>query len=99
MRLSFNGTELYFDVEGTGLVPDGPVLRERQTMLVLHGGPGYEHAYFKPVPSALVDAAQIVCLYQRGQGLSARVPVESCTVEQMADEAVRQMLSTPGSRA
>ena len=85
MRLSVNDTELYFDVEGAALVPDGPALRERPAMLVLHGGPGYDHAYFKPSPSALIDAAQIVYLDQRGQGRSARVPVESCTVEQMAD--------------
>ena len=87
MRLSVNDTELYFDVEGAALVPDGPAMRERPTVLVLHGGPGYDHAYFKPAPPALIDAAQIVYLDQRGQGRSARVPVESCTVEQMADDA------------
>jgi len=87
VRLSVNDTELYFDVERAALVPDGPALRERPTMLVLHGGPGYDHAYFKPSPPALVDAAQIVYLDQRGQGRSARVPVESCTVDQMADDA------------
>jgi proline iminopeptidase len=34
-----------------------------------------------------IDAAQIVYLDQHGQGRSARVPVESCTIEQMADDA------------
>jgi proline iminopeptidase len=87
MRLAVNDTELYFDVEGAALVPDGPALRERPVVLALHGGPGFDHAYFKPSLSALVDAAQIVYLDQRGQGRSARVPVESCTIEQMADDA------------
>ena len=87
MRLSVNDTELYFDVEGAALVADGPALRERPVVLALHGGPGFDHAYFKPSFSALTDVAQVVYLDQRGQGRSGRVPVESCTVEQMADDA------------
>jgi proline iminopeptidase len=87
MRLTVNGTELYLDVEGAGLVPDGPVMRERPTVLLLHGGPGFDHAYFKPALSALADTAQLVYLDQRGQGRSGRPPVETCTLEQMADDA------------
>ncbi len=77
---------MYFDVEGAGLVPDGPAMRERPTILALHGGPGFDHAYFKPALSALTDTAQIVYLDQRGQGRSGRSALESCTVEQMADD-------------
>jgi proline iminopeptidase len=87
MRLSVNDTELYFDVDGASLVPDGPTMRENPVVLLLHGGPGFDHAYFKPSPSALTGAAQLVYLDQRGQGRSARLPVESCTIEQMADDA------------
>lgn len=43
MRLSVNETELYFDVEGAALVPDGSVMRERPSLLLLHGGPGFDH--------------------------------------------------------
>lgn len=87
MRLCVNGTELYFDVEGAALVPDGSAMRERPAVLLLHGGPGFDHAYFKPSPAALIDAAQLVYLDQRGQGRSGRVPVESYSIEQMADDA------------
>jgi proline iminopeptidase len=87
MRLSVNDTELYFDVEGAALVADGPAVRERPVVLALHGGPGFDHAYFKPSLSALTDVAQIVYLDQRGQGRSGRAPLESCTTEQMADDA------------
>jgi proline iminopeptidase len=87
MRLSVNDTELYFDVDGASLVPDGPTMRENPVVLLLHGGPGFDHAYFKPSPSALTEASQLVYLDQRGQGRSARSPVESCTIEQMADDA------------
>jgi proline iminopeptidase len=88
MYLNVNDITLYFDVEGAGLVPDGQAMRERPTILVLHGGPGFDHAYFKPFLSALADTAQIVYLDQRGQGRSGRPAVETCTIEQMADDAV-----------
>lgn len=86
MRITVNDTTLYFDVEGAGLVPDGQTLRERPTLLALHGGPGFDHAYFKPALSTLADTAQIVYLDLRGQGRSDRPPIETCTLEQMADD-------------
>jgi proline iminopeptidase len=86
MRLPINGTELYFDVEGAGLVPDGPEMRERPVILALHGGPGFDHAYFKPWLSPLADFAQVVYLDLRCQGRSGRPAIETCTLEQMADD-------------
>lgn len=51
---------LFVDVEGASLVPDGPALRVKPTLILLHGGPGYDHSGFKPAFSALADVAQIV---------------------------------------
>ena len=48
MFVQVNGVRLYFDVEGAGLVPDGAGLREKPTLVLLHGGPGFDHALFKP---------------------------------------------------
>ena len=39
MHVRVNGVRLFFDVEGAKLVPDGPAMREKPTLL-LHGGPG-----------------------------------------------------------
>ncbi|MFQ3622230.1 MAG: alpha/beta fold hydrolase [Acetobacteraceae bacterium] len=72
MYARLRGTTLFFDVEGAGLVPDGPRMRERPAALVVHGGPGSDHSGFKPTFSALADAMQLVYLDQRGQGRSAR---------------------------
>ena len=55
-----DGVRLWFDVEGAGLVPDGEVMRERPTLLLLHGGPGMDHSSFKPAFSQLADVCQIV---------------------------------------
>jgi proline iminopeptidase len=86
MYITVNDATLYFDVEGAGLVPDGQTMHERPTILALHGGPGFDHAYFKPSLSALTDTAQVIYLDLRGQGRSNRPPLETCTLEQMADD-------------
>ena len=48
MRVSVGDCRLYVDVDGLGLVPDGPTMRERPTVVVLHGGPGADHTGLKP---------------------------------------------------
>ena len=73
MQVTVNGTRLWFDVDGAVLVPDGAVMRERPTILLLHGGPGsYDHSYFKPDFAALTNHAQVVYLDLRDHGRSAR---------------------------
>ena len=34
------GVRLFVDIEGAGLVPDGASMREKPTLLLLHGGTG-----------------------------------------------------------
>lgn len=87
MYITINETTLYFDVEGSGLVSDGPTMCERPTLLLLHGGPGHDHVYFKPALSALSDTAQLIYLDLRGQGRSGRPPLDTCIIVQMADDA------------
>ncbi len=74
MHVSVNGVRLFFDVEGTKLVPDGPVMREKPTLLMLHGGPGSVHSIYRPAYAALADIAQIVYLDHRGNGRSGDGP-------------------------
>jgi pimeloyl-ACP methyl ester carboxylesterase len=80
---------LFVDIEGPALVPDGPLLRERPTLLLLHGGPGYDHSAFKPAFSQLTDVAQIVYYDHRGHGRSDRRPPEEWTLDTFADDVVR----------
>ena len=74
MFITVNSAKLYFDVEGAGLVPDGPRMREKPTLLLLHGGPGFDHSMYKPAFSHLADTAQIVYLDHRGNGRSEGAP-------------------------
>lgn len=86
MRVLVNGVRLYFDVEGAALVPDGPAMRQKPTVLLLHGGPGFDHTSYKPAYSALTDIAQLVYLDHRGNGRSEDGPQELWTLAQWGDD-------------
>jgi proline iminopeptidase len=86
MHVRVNGTRLFFDVEGAGLVPDGAAMRERPTVLLLHGGPGFDHSIYKPSFSALADVAQLVYYDHRGQGRSDKSDPSHWNLVQWADD-------------
>ena len=86
MRIEVNGVRLFFDVEGAKLVPDGPRMREKPTLVLLHGGPGMDGAYWRPWATAFSDICQIVYLDQRGAGRSEPGPPELWTFEQWGDD-------------
>jgi pimeloyl-ACP methyl ester carboxylesterase len=88
MKVLVNGVRLFFDVEGAVLRPDGEVMREKPTLLLLHGGPGADHSHYKPAFSALTDVAQVVYLDHRGNGRSDRASEETWSLAQWADDVV-----------
>ena len=88
MRVSVGDCRLYVDVEGLGLVPDGSAMRERPTLVLLHGGPGADHTAFKPGFGALADVAQIVYYAHRGQGRSDRSTPDRWNLDRWADDLV-----------
>jgi proline iminopeptidase len=86
MRVAVNGTDLYVDVEGPQLAVHEGGLVERPTVVALHGGPGFDQGYLRPGLRTLSSDAQLVFVDLRGQGRSGRPPVDTCTLEQMADD-------------
>ena len=86
MRVLVNGVRLYFDVEGVGLVPDGAAMRAKPTLILLHGGPGFDHTIYKPTFAALADIMQVVYLDQRGNGRSDRDAHENWNLAQWGDD-------------
>ena len=86
MRVRVRDTELFFDVEGAKLVPDGPRMREQPTLILLHGGPGFDHSTFKPTFSALREDAQLVYLDHRGNGRSERETPQRWTLADWAED-------------
>jgi len=65
-----DGTRIFFETIGRKLVPDGPTMRERPTLLILHGGPGFDHTGLATIFEPLADVAQLILLDHRGQGRS-----------------------------
>ena len=86
MHVLVNGVRLFFDVEGGKLVPDGAAMREKPTLLMLHGGPGADHSIYKPAYSALADVAQVIYLDHRGNGRSEDGPHEKWTLAQWGED-------------
>jgi pimeloyl-ACP methyl ester carboxylesterase len=86
MFVEVNGARLFFDVEGAGLVPDGPRMRAKPTLLLLHGGPGFDHSLYKPAFSALADLVQIIYLDHRGNGRSSGDDPNTWNLAQWGDD-------------
>ena len=90
MRIEIEpGVRLFVDIEGAGLVPDGPRWRSKPSLLLIHGGPGFDHSAFKPFFSGLSDLAQIVYFDLRGHGRSDPRPSAEWTLDTFADDLVR----------
>ena len=88
MRVLVNGIHLFFDVEGAGLVPHGPTMKEKPVMLLLHGGPGADHSLFKPSFGQLSDLVQLVYLDHPGCGRSEYGSVSSWNLAQWGDDVL-----------
>jgi pimeloyl-ACP methyl ester carboxylesterase len=86
MRIKIGDSWLFFDVEGAKLRPDGARMKEVPTLLLLHGGPGFDHSSYKPTMSALADTAQVVYLDHRDQGRSDRVAPARWRLSNWADD-------------
>ncbi len=96
MHVQVNGTRLWFDVESPALVPGGREMRERPTVVLVHGGPGsYDHSYFKPDFARLATSAQVIYLDLRGHGRSAWGDPTEWSFEVCADD-VRAFCDTLG---
>lgn len=86
MRVQVGNVWLFFDVEGAKFRADGKVMREVPTLLMLHGGPGFDHSVFKPDFSSLTDIAQVVYLDHRGNGRSDRDTPQRLNLDQWGDD-------------
>jgi pimeloyl-ACP methyl ester carboxylesterase len=96
MQIDVNGTQLWFDMDGPALVPNESEMRQRPTVVLVHGGPGvYDHSYFKPDFARLAGHAQVVYLDLRGHGRSEWGDAAAWSFEACADD-VRAFCDTLG---
>ena len=71
-----NDTELFYTRIGSGT-----------PFLVMHGGLGFDHSYFRPELDLLGESIELIYYDHRGNGRSGRPPISSITFEQLADDA------------
>lgn len=86
MLIDVNGVRLFVDVANFGLVPDDGGMREKPTLLMLHGGPGFDHVGFKEAFASLSDVAQVIFYDHRGNGRSEGDDPASWNLTQWADD-------------
>ena len=70
MRIEVNGARLFFDVVGPQLQPTADGMAERPSLIVMHGGPGFDHASMRPWFDRFADTHQVIYLDHRGNGRS-----------------------------
>ena len=86
MFVDLSGQRIFFDVIGSKLVADGPKMREKPTLLVMHGGPGFDHSGLRGDFDGLVDLAQVVYIDHRGNGRSVPSDPQSWTLQHWGDD-------------
>jgi proline iminopeptidase len=87
VKVAVRGVDLFFDVDGAKVTPDGPWMRDRPTVVLLHTGPGADHSLYKEhIGPALTDIAQVVYLDLRGAGRSDWSSAEHWTIDTWVDD-------------
>jgi proline iminopeptidase len=86
MFVSLGGQRIFFDVVGAILAPDGPVMRERPTLIVMHGGPGFDHSGLRGAFDTFADIAQVLYIDHRGNGRSVPSDPATWTLAQWGDD-------------
>jgi pimeloyl-ACP methyl ester carboxylesterase len=74
MFINIKGTRIFFDTVGSELRPVGGDMVERPSLVVLHGGPGYDHSLMRPYFDRFSDAYQVIYIDHRGNGRSEGSP-------------------------
>jgi pimeloyl-ACP methyl ester carboxylesterase len=89
VKVAVNGVELFFDVEGAKVRPDGPWMRDHPTALLLPTGPGLDHSLYKEhLGPSLAEFAQVVYLDLRGSGRSDWSSAEHWTIETWTSDVI-----------
>ena len=85
MFIELETARIFFDVVGTHLDVMPEAMHARPTLLVLHGGPGYDHTTLRPYFDRFADTHQVVYLDHRGCGRSTG-EVGTWHLDQWADD-------------
>lgn len=88
MFLDVGGARIFFDTVGSKLAVDGEHMVERPTLIVMHGGPGFDHSSMRPYFDRFADSHQVVYIDHRGNGRSTGA-AEGWSLVQWGDDVRR----------
>jgi pimeloyl-ACP methyl ester carboxylesterase len=74
MFVTVNGARIFFDTVGSGLAIDGERMAQKPALIVMHGGPGFDHSTMRPYFDRFADTHQVIYLDHRGNGRSGGDP-------------------------
>ncbi len=84
------GIRLFVDTAGSSLRPTDEEMLQQPTLLLLHGGPGFDHSSFRPYFDRFADTHHVLYLDQRGHGRSDGANDPSrWNLDTWADDVVR----------
>jgi len=95
MFVTLGAQRIFFDVVGDKLAIAGPAMREKPTLLIMHGGPGFDHTGLRPDFDDFADIAQVIYLDHRGNGRSVPSNPATWTLAQWGDD-VRSLCEALG---
>jgi len=85
MFIDIGTARIFFDVAGAKLAIDGERMVERPTLIVMHGGPGFDHSTLRPYFDRFADTHQVLYIDHRGNGRSTGEP-DSWRLDQWGDD-------------
>ena len=85
MHIDLGTARIFFDTAGPELAIDGDRMVRRPTLIVMHGGPGFDHSTLRPYFDRFADAFHVVYIDHRGNGRSTGKP-ETWTLAQWGDD-------------
>ncbi len=71
MYVDLDGARIFFDVVGSELAIDGERMTRRPSLIVMHGGPGFDHSGLRPYFDRFADTHQVIYIDHRGNGRSS----------------------------
>jgi pimeloyl-ACP methyl ester carboxylesterase len=74
MFVDIGDARIFFDTVGSKLAIDGERMAERPTLIVMHGGPGFDHSTLRPYFDRFADSHQVLYIDHRGNGRSTGAP-------------------------
>ena len=74
MFVDVGTARIFFDTVGSKLAIAGEAMVERPTLIVMHGGPGFDHSGMRPYFDRFADTHQVLYIDHRGNGRSTGAP-------------------------